>query len=306
MFARPFATLLLSPPWLFPRSLRNSAALSKASFATLRARCFPEPPSRPNPTSAPWLRPPLIRSARFRFPALPPGNYKVTANLQGFVSREVVDVHIALGQVKKVDFSLPVVGRDRDGAGDRDHADGRRAPERASDQHPRRAGRVAAARPRLHDAGDAGPRRQPGIEAWWHLDRRRQRRREPLHHRRHRDDQSADRPLGQEPDRRLRRGSPGQVERLHGRVRRRPRRRHQRGHQERHQRVQRHGALQLPGQLDGRQPPADAAPEPDQLRHRRIHHLSRRHEHPHTNRASPSAVRSSGTACGSSAPTCRR
>ncbi len=46
----------------------------------------------------------------FRFPALPPGNYKVTANLQGFVSREVVDVRVALGQIKKVDFSLPLSG----------------------------------------------------------------------------------------------------------------------------------------------------------------------------------------------------
>ena len=41
---------------------------------------------------------------------MPPGNYKVTANLQGFVAREVVDVRVALGQIKKVDFSLPLSG----------------------------------------------------------------------------------------------------------------------------------------------------------------------------------------------------
>ena len=46
----------------------------------------------------------------YRFPSLPPGNYKITANLQGFVSREVVDVRVALGQIKKVDFSLPLSG----------------------------------------------------------------------------------------------------------------------------------------------------------------------------------------------------
>ena len=46
----------------------------------------------------------------YRFPALPPGNYKLTANLQGFVAREVVDVRVGLGQTKKVDFSLPLSG----------------------------------------------------------------------------------------------------------------------------------------------------------------------------------------------------
>jgi hypothetical protein len=46
----------------------------------------------------------------YRFPSLPPGNYKVTANLQGFVSKEVVDVRVGLGQIKKVDFLLPLSG----------------------------------------------------------------------------------------------------------------------------------------------------------------------------------------------------
>jgi hypothetical protein len=46
----------------------------------------------------------------FRFPSLAPGNYKVTANLQGFVSREIIDVRVALGQIKKVDFNLPLSG----------------------------------------------------------------------------------------------------------------------------------------------------------------------------------------------------
>src|SRR6185295_13427599 len=46
----------------------------------------------------------------YRFPSLAPGNYKLTANLQGFVAREVVDVRVGLGQIKKVDFSLPLSG----------------------------------------------------------------------------------------------------------------------------------------------------------------------------------------------------
>ncbi len=49
-------------------------------------------------------------SGQYRFPSLAPGNYKITANLQGFVAREVVDVRVGLGQIKKVDFSLPLSG----------------------------------------------------------------------------------------------------------------------------------------------------------------------------------------------------
>ena len=47
---------------------------------------------------------------QYRFPALPPGNYRVTVNLQGFVHKEVIDVGVGLGQIKKVDFSLPLLG----------------------------------------------------------------------------------------------------------------------------------------------------------------------------------------------------
>jgi len=46
----------------------------------------------------------------YRFPSLAPGNYRVTANLQGFVAREAVEVRVGLGQVKRVDFSLPLAG----------------------------------------------------------------------------------------------------------------------------------------------------------------------------------------------------
>ncbi|MDP2053900.1 MAG: carboxypeptidase regulatory-like domain-containing protein, partial [Acidobacteriota bacterium] len=46
----------------------------------------------------------------YRFPSLPPGNYRVSANLQGFVAREVVEVRVGLGQMKKVDFALPLAG----------------------------------------------------------------------------------------------------------------------------------------------------------------------------------------------------
>jgi hypothetical protein len=44
----------------------------------------------------------------YRFPALSSGSYDVTASLANFQSRTVAEVRVALGQIKKVDFALPL------------------------------------------------------------------------------------------------------------------------------------------------------------------------------------------------------
>ena len=46
----------------------------------------------------------------FRFPAVSPGTYGISASLQGFQARTVSDVSVGLGQIKKVDFALPLQG----------------------------------------------------------------------------------------------------------------------------------------------------------------------------------------------------
>ena len=46
----------------------------------------------------------------YRFPALPPGTYDVTASLQGFNTIRSANVPLALGQIKKVDLALTVAG----------------------------------------------------------------------------------------------------------------------------------------------------------------------------------------------------
>jgi hypothetical protein len=110
MFARPFATLFviaaLAVP-AFAQEQRGSieGIVRDASGAVLPGATV-EAQSNVGPVAS------TISDAvgSFRFPSLAPGNYKVTANLQGFVSREVVDVRVALGQIKKVDFSLPLSG----------------------------------------------------------------------------------------------------------------------------------------------------------------------------------------------------
>ena len=49
-------------------------------------------------------------SGLYRFPSIAPGQYVVSANLSGFRTGKVPDVEVALGQVKKVDFSLALAG----------------------------------------------------------------------------------------------------------------------------------------------------------------------------------------------------
>jgi Carboxypeptidase regulatory-like domain len=46
----------------------------------------------------------------YRFPALPPGTYEVTAKLQGFADKRLPDVQLALGQVLKIDLPMAVGG----------------------------------------------------------------------------------------------------------------------------------------------------------------------------------------------------
>lgn len=46
----------------------------------------------------------------FRFPSVAPGTYTLTVNLSGFQSRTASEVRVGLGQIKKVDFSMPLAG----------------------------------------------------------------------------------------------------------------------------------------------------------------------------------------------------
>jgi hypothetical protein len=110
MFARPFAILLtviaLAVP-AFAQEQRGSieGVVRDASGAVLPGATVDATSNVGQPVST-------VTDALgvYRFPSLPPGNYKLTANLQGFVAREVVDVRVGLGQIKKVDFSLPLSG----------------------------------------------------------------------------------------------------------------------------------------------------------------------------------------------------
>ena len=96
MFARPFATLLVIAALVVPafaQEQRGSieGVVRDASGAVLPGATVDATSNVGQPVST-------VSDAVgvYRFPALPPGNYKVTANLQGFVAREVVDVRVGL------------------------------------------------------------------------------------------------------------------------------------------------------------------------------------------------------------------
>ena len=109
MFARPFAILLLigalvAPVWAQDQRGSIEGVVKDASGAVL-------PGATVEATANGRVNSTVTDSVGvFRFPSLAPGNYRVSANLQGFVAKEVVEVRVGLGQVKKVDFALPLAG----------------------------------------------------------------------------------------------------------------------------------------------------------------------------------------------------
>ena len=46
----------------------------------------------------------------YRFPALPPGTYEITANLQGFAPAKVSDANLVLGKLLTIDLTLSIAG----------------------------------------------------------------------------------------------------------------------------------------------------------------------------------------------------
>jgi hypothetical protein len=109
MFARPFALLLTVFALAVPAFAQEQRGSIEGIVRDSSGAVLPGATVEVTSTGAPLS---TVTDAQgvYRFPSLAPGNYKVTANLQGFIAREVLDVRVALGQIKKVDFSLPLAG----------------------------------------------------------------------------------------------------------------------------------------------------------------------------------------------------
>ena len=232
MFVRPFATLFVIAALCVPAFAQEQRGSIEGIVRDASGAVLPGATVEAQSNVGPVASTTADAVGSVPFPVVASGQLQGDReSARASSSREVVDVRVALGQIKKVDFSLPLSGVDRDGAGDGGLADHRRQAERAPDEHPRRAGRTAAARPRLHDPGDAGAGRQPGEPSWAAF-----RSTAPAPVRTVSSSTAWRRPIcrpalsGTNLDRRLRRRSPGQVERLIRRIRRRHGRRDQRRH----------------------------------------------------------------------------
>ncbi len=175
----------------------------------------------------------------YRFVALAPGRYEVTAALSGFATAKVSNIDLRLGQVLSIPMTLAPGGMAEtvQVVGESPLIDVKQSAratnlrEEAIEKMPK--GRdftsLVTQAPGANQETKLGGISIDGASAV----------REPLHHRRRRDDRPALRHVGQAADHGLRRGGPGQVVRLRGRVRRRHRRRHQRDHEVRLEHVPR-------------------------------------------------------------------
>jgi hypothetical protein len=110
MFARPFAAFVLIAALATPAWAQDIRGALEGVVRDASGAVLPGATVDAQSTNGPVTSTTTDAAGNYRFPSLAPGNYKVTANLQGFVAREVVDVRVALGQIKKVDFSLPLSG----------------------------------------------------------------------------------------------------------------------------------------------------------------------------------------------------
>ena len=110
MLARPFAALMLIAALAAPALAQEQRGSIEGIVRDASGAVLPGATVEAQSNVGPVASTTTDSVGSYRFPALPPGIFKVTANLQGFVAREIVDVRVALGQIKKVDFSLPLSG----------------------------------------------------------------------------------------------------------------------------------------------------------------------------------------------------
>ena len=110
MFARPFATLLIIAALAVPAFAQEQRGSIEGVVRDASGAVLPGSTVEAKAPTGVVLSTTADANGVYRFPSLAPGNYDVTASLAGFVSKTVEVVRVSLGQIKKVDFGLPVAG----------------------------------------------------------------------------------------------------------------------------------------------------------------------------------------------------
>jgi hypothetical protein len=110
MFARPFAALMLIAALAVPAFAQEQRGSVEGFVKDASGAVLPGATVEASSPASVTHTAIADGTGAFRFPSLPPGTYRLTASLQGFQARSVDEVHVYLGQIKKVDFALPVLG----------------------------------------------------------------------------------------------------------------------------------------------------------------------------------------------------
>jgi hypothetical protein len=110
MFARPFAALMLIAALAVPAFAQEQRGSVEGFVKDASGAVLPGATVEASSPASVTHTATADGAGAFRFPSLPPGTYRLTATLQGFQSKSVDEVHVYLGQIKKVDFALPVSG----------------------------------------------------------------------------------------------------------------------------------------------------------------------------------------------------
>ena len=110
MFARPFAILLVALALAVPAFAQEQRGSIEGVVRDASGAVLPGATVEVKAPTGVVLSTVADGQGVYRFPSLAPSTYDVSATLQGFVPKSVEAVRVSLGQIKKVDFALPVGG----------------------------------------------------------------------------------------------------------------------------------------------------------------------------------------------------
>jgi hypothetical protein len=110
MFARPFAVLLTVVTLAVPAFAQEQRGSIEGVVRDASGAVLPGATVEVKAATGVVLSSVADSVGVYRFPSLAPGTYDVSANLSGFIPKSVEGVRVSLGQIKKVDFALPVGG----------------------------------------------------------------------------------------------------------------------------------------------------------------------------------------------------
>jgi hypothetical protein len=110
MRARTFAALMVALLFAWPVAAQEQRGAIEGVVRDSSGAVLPGVTVEARSSSGAVLSSTTDTEGVYRFPSVAPGNYEITATLQGFTPRKQGDVPVGLGQIKKVDLALGLAG----------------------------------------------------------------------------------------------------------------------------------------------------------------------------------------------------